>query len=466
MRRHFLFNWLRVVIGGFDFKNVLTLILLLITMKPISAQVLPKGIGAYALGYRQFSHDAQLYNSDGKQYAAGDKFNLDFSSQGIANGKAGDDLSKLYQEIKKFEPKGTTNSVADEMNFGELKGDVKTSVDAKIIGFGYGITDRFTFFMGAPLVSASVDTKLKFEGSNNATAIKSRLGDLVFKEIQEGLDRASRLSEQNIREQIEVEKGYAPIDHWEYNGLGDTVLGLRTEFQGERMDERRYSLGLLLQADLPTGHADDPDILTDIPIGKGYTALTIGSDTKVTFTYLAMGWKSALTHGFAESVQRRVPEGTDKLVAADRKAKVQWTPGMDFNNTLYSTIGNSWLRGTYNLGLKRHYGDRYSGSLQGNYGTLSAESDSVKLFHEAAITVTSVRAFSQKSFKIPLILTLAAHDTLTGRNTSKETYFELTFSSFFSTPAAAPKSDVKTERKPEPKPGKGLLAPKTVAQSH
>jgi hypothetical protein len=415
------------------------------------AQVLPRGVGAYTLGYRKFSNDTMLYNSSGDPTSPGEKFDTNFDAGSIASGSAGSDLKKLYDEIKKFEASGAQNSVADEMNFGQLSGDISSSLDATFVGAGFGVTDKWTLYGGVPFVKATVDTNLSFVGTNNALAIKSKLGNLVFKEVQDGLDKASKISAANIIDKIENEKGYAPLNHWEYAGLGDTVLGLRSEYVGERDNERRVTVGYGLQLDLATGHQDDPDILTDIAIGRGYHALTLQSDSKLTFTYLAAGAKNSLTQGMTTQLQKRVPESDETLVGADRKNNVTWTPGREYTLVPYVTAGNSWFRGTYAIGQKRHFGDRYQGSLEGSYGALSKGSDKSQLYHEFSSTITSVRAFGRSHFSVPLIFALTFHDTLSGVNAPKERYIELSFASFFSTPMAAERKTQASQERPTPK---------------
>jgi hypothetical protein len=44
----------------FEIKVIVSMIISFTSIEHIYAQVLPKGIGAYALGYRQYSQDAQL----------------------------------------------------------------------------------------------------------------------------------------------------------------------------------------------------------------------------------------------------------------------------------------------------------------------------------------------------------------------------------------------------------------------
>jgi hypothetical protein len=105
------------------------------------------------------------------------------------------------------------------------------------------------------------------------------------------------------------------------------------------------------------------------------------------------------------------------------------------------------LAETYTSGAKRHFGDRYRGDLEGDYAALSVRSDSFQLYHEAAFSLTSVKAYQQKRFPVPFILNLAAHAPLRARNSPDERFIELSISSFFSTPMARQTSPATAEQR-------------------
>jgi len=396
------------------------------------AQLLPKGVGAVQVGYRKFDGNAQYFDEGGSLRSAGDKFKMDFSSKDMVSGRAGESLKKLYDEVKKLDSQGVSQGVADDMNFGQVEGDVKTDISAKFVGFAFGLTDKVTLFGGLPFVNAKVDTTIRYAGENNASAIKQRLGNTVFKEVQDGLDTASKLNSDTIRENLEVTNGYAPIDHWEYNGVGDLVFGARTEVKGSRFGLKKFKLGLSAQADIATGHQDDPDVLTDINIGRGYHALTLASDLNVSSRRgFTGGVTTSLTQGLSRDVSKRVPTGNSTIVAKDRTAAVNWQPGQDVTGGVYFGYGKSYLRGVYSLGTTRHLQDQYSGSMEGNYSLLESETEYSKLYQQVGLSFSTVEAYAQKKMSIPFVLSFVAHDTISGTNTPRARYFEMSIASFF-----------------------------------
>ncbi len=420
-----------------------TLLLIWFCSELSLAQVLPRGVGAYSFGYRKLDASAEYFDSSSQLRPAGDKFYTEFSAPSMANGSAGNRLKMLYDEMRKFDSQNANSALADEANFGELNGNVTTDIQGQFFGLGYGLTDDWTIYLGIPLVSAEIHTDLTYSGENNALALKQRLGALAYKELQEGLDQAAALNAQSIKENIEISKGYESIDHWKYTGLGDVFIGAKTEFAGQRREGKRFSLGLSGQLDLATGHSDDPDILTDLEIGRGYHAISVAGDGRLTFEYVRFGILPSVSQGIGRDVVRRVPESDESLVEMDRKAKVSWRPGQDLGLAIYSTVGNSLLRGTYTLGSKRHLRDSYSGSLEGNYDQLAKESEKQAIYHEVSFVLTTARAFANQKFAFPFVVSIAAHDTLSGSNAAREKYIELSLTSFFSTPYVGSKVESK-----------------------
>ena len=152
--------------------------------------------------------------------------------------------------------------------------------------------------------------------------------------------------------------------------------------------------------------------------------------------------------GMETNVSRRVPDGEDKIVGADRKSSVDWTPGREVVAVGYIGGGTKLLTATASYGIKRHYVDKYTGSMEGNYGLLADGSDQTQNYGEIGVSLSTVDAYARKKFAIPMIVSFLAHETMSGVNVTKEQYFELSLTSFFQTPAAAKTVETKKEQKP------------------
>lgn len=429
-----------------SFSPLIIGLCLIILPSELLAQMIPKGIGAVQVGYSRFNQDLKYFDETGATHAQGNKIATDFSATSMASGKAGSDLQRLYNEMKKFESQGVSKGVADEMDFGQLKGDVKTSIEAKHLGAGYGLSDDWSITLGIPFVQATVSTTMNYTGNNNAAEIRNRLGNLIYQEMKDGLDKAANLSTQNIKEDLEVKKGYKSTEQWSYSGLGDIQLGARTMIKGSKFGLRSFSLGLQGLVELATGHEDDPDNLIDLSIGRGYHAFTFSNDGKFENSGFELGLQSFVTQGLGKDTIRRVPLGDDSLPGLDRRTNVFWQPGQDLGAAVYVGYGTDLLSGAYKIGATQHMKDRYRGSLEGNYGALESASESNTNYQEISLTVSTVKSYLQKASAIPFIAKLTLHDTFAGKNATATQYVELSLTSFFSTPAAA-----SSNRQPTPK---------------
>jgi hypothetical protein len=419
--------------------------LLMMTLVPCTAiaQLLPEGVGAYSLGVRQFTGDPSYFDGTGSVRDLGSRFNQDFTSDQMASGANGADLQKLYRGLKQYDAQSADatsggapgTNIADQLNFGKLRGTVKADVQAKYMAMAYGATPKWTVFFGIPFVTAKVDTSLAYSGRNNAQDVQQKLGDLAFEELQAGLAQASALSASTVKSKIENEFGYASLDHWSYKGLGDIFIGGRTEYLLPNVHATKNTLLAAYQVDLPTGHADDPDILTDTPIGKGYYATGATLSPRCTLDSAFLGGEFGLSYGFARKTKRRIPLDNETLIAANRKADVQWQPGQDEKFAGILGLEGQAVQAQYKIGGTIHTRDHYRGSLPGNYAALEGPSANQTRYHEATIQYSTVKSYAARKFAIPFILGLTAHDTLSGLNTNNVRYFELSVMSFFKVPS-------------------------------
>jgi hypothetical protein len=399
------------------------------------AQTLPRGSGAVNIGGRELL-SSNLYNENGELISPSSRLDVDFNATTMRSGKAGADLKKLYENIQKYDTNSGAgqSSIGDELTLGTQKGVVKPTVHATFAGMAFGVTDKITLFWGAPFIDAAVDADIVFEGKNNASEIKAKLGDAAFDELKAGLDEASKVNRDSIFNEITEKKQYKSIKRWQYKGVGDTTLGLRTGWAFQIRRGRKYDLGLTVQLNLPTGPAFDPDSLTQLPISTGYKSVSVLTDHRITWTYVASGAELGGAYGLPFDRLQRVPVAGERLIPIERKTKVHVQPGISGKASLYGLVGNATYRGQYKIGIKQQQAHQFSGSLAGDYKSMGRPTASNELYHEASLILTTVKIYRQRKFLVPFILTLTGHDSISGVNGIAERYLELSFLTFFSTP--------------------------------
>lgn len=285
--------------------------------------------------------------------------------------------------------------------------------------------------MAVPWIDASVKTSLSFTGNNNADEIQGQLGDLAFSDLAAGLARADQLNATDIKNNIEAE-GYASIDEWKHSGFGDLKLGTRTAMSQRLARQMAADLGLTVALDLPTGYTEDADVLTDFDFGRGYYSLVFSSVQRLTLMRsYSTGLETTYAKNFNTTVEKRVPEADEGVVAADRKSRVRMNPGDETDVAWFAGAASGWIGSAYRVGAKRHFSDTYSGSLDGKYERLGEGSSKYQAYQELVLSLTSVDAYRKKAFSVPFILDFKAHHTLEGRDANDERFYELSLASFF-----------------------------------
>src|SRR5690606_4514189 len=134
---------------------------------------------------------------------------------------------------------------------------------------------------------------------------------------------------------------------------------------------------------------------------------------------------------FDTSVRRRVPDEDEMLVARERSSNVKFDPGDDVETAAYATMSIPYWSFGYRFGMNRHFGDRYSGSLEGNYDKLSENSDSKEIYHEFSAGFDTIKAFQRRKFIYPFTLTLTRHMPIYAMNTYNNEYWQLSLMGFF-----------------------------------
>jgi hypothetical protein len=411
---------------GLFSRHLIYIAVATVVTMPASAQsLLPEGIVAWQVGYRFYRSQENAFDANFQLRPIGSNYTMNFDNEMLLSGKAGKDLQKLA---------GVLQTVGDpaetKLDLGTLRQNVSADLSASIFGAAFGAGKDLTLFFGVPWTYADVRNRIEFSGRNNAMDVLSRLGGFAFDELRDGLERASRLDAAAIRSSIESE-GYGPIDRWQYSGIGDVLIGARTAAILELYDGGNLSLEYSPVVSLPTGHADDPDLINDIGLGKGYVSIAQTLVERFQMTrFLRLGLDQTFTYNMDARVQRRVPEGNESVIGADRKTNVLFDPGDDFETGVFFEAGSGYWTGSVRFAERRHFADKYSGSLSGNYGKMGLNSDTQLISYEGGLTFTTVEAYQRKDFFMPLIAKLGASFPVAGRNSPSFEYYEFSFTSF------------------------------------
>lgn len=387
--------------------------------------LLPEGIIGWQLGYRAYSSQENAFDSNFQLRPIGADYTTKFDNEMLISGKAGKDLQKLANVLETIGDPSETR-----LDLGTMQQNVAANFSAAIYGLAYGASDDLTVYFGVPWTTARVTNSIQFSGTNNALAILDRLGTMAFDELRQGLEQASRVDGNTIQQTIEAE-GYGPIDLWEYAGFGDAIVGARTAASFEILDGMNIQMEYNPYLGIPTGHVDDPDLINDIGLGTGYFQFGQSISQRVDLIYgLRVVLDQTYVYNFDAKFKKRLPEDSEAVVAADRKTSILMNPGDDLELGAGFEFDAGAFSLTSRVSEKKHFKDKYSGSLVGNYKKLSENSDTELTSISIGFTMNTVEWFKKEEFFMPFIARLGASYPLAGRNSPNFQYYELTFLSF------------------------------------
>lgn len=397
---------------------------------------LPSGIGTYRLGYRAFFKQTHKYNTQGELEPLAASLNQDFSGKNLLEGVGGDELQKFAKILNAIDVNSAReNSLLNELYLGRLRGKAQGDISAYFLAVAYGLCDYWTIMIGAPWVRASVKADLWFEPGRDPRALEPRIGDVGgFMDLKEGLVKAANITTETINATIEA-KGYRAINNgWKYEGIGDSLIGSVLISSLKLNSKVRLYNSLTSLLSIPTGYVDDPDILTDVSIGKGYYQLSNRISSRLIYKHQYwFGLDFTYGYGFPTTAKKRIPKANESLIDLDRKINVNLNPGSDIDSGVAIGYVFSVFKLQYKLGFKKHTKDYYKGSIDGNYDVLSKDSELSQIYHEPSIAIDTVEKYKQNKFFIPMTIILSAHFPIIARNSLDERYIELSIQSFFTT---------------------------------
>jgi len=240
-------------------------------------------------------------------------------------------------------------------SLGTFSADMHGNVAVTAPIFSLGITDKLTLAIAAPYYKAKMGVKVGFnmnhknvEKLKRSLELKSQTQSLY--DVTEKLNDAVGELQKKLRD-----NGYREMRDWEGKGFGDiTVAGKYRAINGDV-----FKLASINGVVAPTGRVSDPDILNDMPFGRG---------TWDVFSTLAVDeyvGSDLFFNQFAKYTHPLTAKRELRLVTEDESIEVE-------KATVRYKLGGKWEAGTsvqyepqsglvaglgYVVGLK--YGDRY-----------------------------------------------------------------------------------------------------------
>ena len=226
-----------------------------------NAKVLPQGVRRVNIKTLQVDL-ARKYNNDGDLVSLAQPFETDVTFDTVLKGKQGLDRTKLQAFLNE-------NVIASDQVLGSLSADLKGSMRVIAPIVAYGLTERITVAVAAPFYIARTEVALGYRANDkNAQNFLNLLSSPQYNQVAAAREAYDSLADgvAALNDKL-ADNNYQPLGRWQDKAFGDVTVAVKTALVGD--DSSDVRLANLAGVVIPTGRADDPDILTDVAFGDG-----------------------------------------------------------------------------------------------------------------------------------------------------------------------------------------------------
>lgn len=316
-----------------------------------------------------------------------------------------------------------------EDSVGDFQADLNASVNVTALVMAYGLSDRVTLAVGVPYYQAASDVQMAFTSNAGADRFLTALRNPnTLNSTESAVEAGEKLNDAVNRLNKKLrDNGYAALSPWHREGLGDTTIAAKYRYLDQDIVKSALTTGLVA----PTGMADNPDILTDIPFGDDqwdvFTQLSV--DEHVTpqvffnqyakYTYQAPGSHVMRLKTAEEPIEVASADVRFKLGdKVESGASLQW----EQDNGVVSGIGGQYVR---------KFGDRYQTGDQLAKHELEWEKDQEGRYAEVQLGYSTVQAYKRQEFPVPMKLSTEYKHLLWSRNMPLSHLWQIDLNMYF-----------------------------------
>ncbi len=385
-----------------------------------TAEVLPKGVSRVMVSSLHTSLNSQ-FGPSGQNENLGSRLTQSVTFNDFLNLKSGPQAKELMAFM-------LTEGYQLEESLGTFKADVRAAINAMAPSYTYGFTDRLSIGFVVPVVEARTSLESQFERSPVAEEAISRLASPEVGQRQKAVEAAQALSNvENALNQKLSNLGYEKLSDTESRGLGDVFV--RAKYLA--LTNSRFRLSTTLQIKSPTGKGDDPNVLTDIPLGNGAWEIGSGLQADLIPSTLLPGFINffaLITRPLDSTKQIRLATLEDPLNSQIDTVRVklgdQVESGLSYQMELRSGLifglGETW---------RLKWRDRYKAGPSSTF--YEARTQNKLVSHEAQLGYSSIKAFQRKQVPIPFATTLSFSRPWLGQNLPKSDLLQWEAKVFF-----------------------------------
>ncbi|MDX1431519.1 MAG: hypothetical protein R3286_03625 [Gammaproteobacteria bacterium] len=372
-----------------------------------SAAVLPAGVSRVYGDFYHYLPTTERYNPDGER----EDLAYPFTDAALD--------SSVFTSLAPLDP-----LVGGTASIGDVAVSYEYDIDVFDAGYNYGITDKLTVGFHIPYYWIKNNVDATFSSANANVGLNPATGACCIPIGAGGVP----MNTEDVQQLIRSDFGFATIQSWSREGIGDIELGGKYRFFRDESSAFAVTGG----ARLPTGYADDPDDLTDVPWSYGNYALllrlhydyklsNLWSREKTPLDELVPSPGDVIVNGtfrydymFPDEKVKRIGDTPDQVFTNNRE-KVSRKLGDIFG---FEVAGKYQLTErfaftaiyTYSFKLK----DEISGNMGYNYSSLEANTDSDQQIAIIRASYSTLGAYRDGKASVPLYFTIAYRNRFAG----------------------------------------------------
>lgn len=390
-----------------------------------SYDTLPKGVDMFVLKQVMTSKIVSKYDGNHTDNQLALKENFTSSKLESISGA----LKSYFNELKAISP-----DAYNQFSLGEFKADAYAQATAQGLALAHGITDRLTVYGSVPIYHIKSNVTFRQSQKSNLAAVQAAVANAQTNSAVSTFVRQLTLqlpetNEQLLQSMIVNYYGYKALGTWEKDALGDTEVGAiyrLTDFSDK-------GLALAIGGVLPTGDADDPDSLQDVPTGDGQYDAFVESMAGVSFfdNFLQFDLKTRFTYQFASKKVMRKLDDPNVPLSKDKETMTEKL-GNKFDGTFTVTVNpTSWLNINSAVVYSETGASTYGASDPKVKATLEKDTIVNNYWGKVGIGFSSVDLYKAKKMDIPFEVNLSAQRLLNAKNAADYDRFDLDFRLYF-----------------------------------
>lgn len=386
---------------------------------------LPKNVNVFVFDQVMTSKIKSKFDANNQENYI--SFKENFNSKKLENINGA--LKTYFQELKNISPEAY-----NQFSLGEFEMEANAQVSVQGLGYGRGISDHLTLYGQLPIYHAKTNVRFQQTKKSNLDATKNAIlnsptntpASTFIKQLTLQLPETN---EQLLQSLIVNFYGYKPLGNWEKDALGDVEIG--GIYRLTNFDDKGLAVAAGLV--LPTGDADDPDSLQDVPTGDGQYDAFMETMAGVSFfdNNLQLDLTTRFTYQFASTKILRTIDDPN-LPLSRTKELMNEKLGNKIDTTLNTSYKiYSWLKVNSAFIYNQTESTQYNTRDPKVKSALEANTFSTNQWIRVGIGFSSVELYKAKKMDVPCDLNLSAKKLLNAKNSADYERFDLDFRLYF-----------------------------------